>query len=159
MGSYRWVRQSHSGEPAPVVAVIFAHKGNLGWLNVKGINSGYYCCLLLSMGDSEALWTKDRCRMGREHGNGWLISPFFHAVPQFLMQRLMLGYATDETEEMHVFSSLRAHKLIASIRVLEWNMALGQTRWENTGLYLMHIITHVVKVRNSRNHLPCLLPY
>lgn len=46
-------------------------------------------------------------------------SPFFHAVPQFLMQGLMLGYATDETEVMYVFSSLRAHRLSASIRALE----------------------------------------
>ncbi|NXP36062.1 METK2 synthase, partial [Leiothrix lutea] len=36
-------------------------------------------------------------------------------------QGLMFGYATDETEEYKALIVLLAHKLTASIRVLEWN--------------------------------------
>lgn len=64
---------------------------------------------------------RQRRRIEREHGNRWLISPFFNAIPLFLMQGLMLGYATDETEECMPLAVLLAHKLIASIRALDWN--------------------------------------
>lgn len=36
VGSYRCVGQSHSGEPAPVVAVIFAHKCYFGLVVCAG---------------------------------------------------------------------------------------------------------------------------
>ncbi|OWK49949.1 hypothetical protein RLOC_00006847 [Lonchura striata] len=62
------------------------------------------------------------------------------------MQGLILGYATDETEECMPLAVLLAHKLIVSIRAgMEWNMALGQTRWENIGFYQMHVTTHTVR--------------
>lgn len=67
---------------------------------MKVINSACYCCLLLSLGDSEVHTMRQRSVQNakKEHGNEWLMTSFFTAVPQ-LMQRLMFGYATDETEE------------------------------------------------------------
>lgn len=93
----------------------------------KCIHAACYCCLFLALGGFKVLCHTDRCRNGERtwkqvaHGNKWLISLFFNAVPCFSMQGLMFGYATDETKECMPLTVLLAHKLTARIKALERN--------------------------------------
>uniref|UniRef100_A0A8C3DXA5 S-adenosylmethionine synthase n=1 Tax=Corvus moneduloides TaxID=1196302 RepID=A0A8C3DXA5_CORMO len=77
--------------------------------------------------------------------------------PQFSMQGLMFGYATDETGECMPLTVFLAHKLTASIRALErngtwpWVRPDGKTQKEcNGALEPIRVHTLVISV----NHVP-----